>query len=140
MTGKSLLEKCRREMRELLVVGERCETIRTSLLPRAIRPTQDKVQVTPEKHFEEAISVALDLENTINNRMALMIKDQQEAQALIDKLTDSRERCVLTLYYLTYYSDGRTKSLNTWESVAGTMGYSERHIMRIHNDAIKKIK
>ena len=131
-------------MRELIVLEERRETIRTSLLPRAIQYKTDIIQVTPDKYFEKALASVLDMEKRINEKIAGIMQRQQAAADLIDTLTDSRHREVLTLYYMTYYMERRGKydirRLYTLEEIAAKMGYSNEHVRRLQMDAINTLE
>lgn len=143
MTGDKLLKQCRREMRELIVLRDRRDTIEASLLPRAIQYTHDRIQVSPDKYFEKAVAAVVDMEMVINEKIAAILERQKAASGMIDTLTDSRHREVLTLYYLTYYIEQRegfaVKRLYTLEDVAVKMNYSNDHVRRLQSDALAAV-
>ena len=143
VNNQELLSRCRREMKEILFLQEQRELLRMSLYPRAILYT-DKVQSTPEDYFSEAMQKYCDLDRLINKRLISMFSRQTEAQRIIDRLTDSRQREVLLLYYLSFREyrrgDYLVKSLYTWKAIAKKLHYHERQIRRIHYSAISAIK
>lgn len=56
------------------------------------------------------------------------IKRYRDIEGRIKDICNEDERETLRLYYIAGL---------TWEKVADEMGYTYRHIMRIHNDALK---
>lgn len=144
MDVRTLFRTCRREMREIIIMKERRDTITAALLPRAIQYRHDNIRTTPEDHFTKAMARVADLDEDINRKLAGMMKRQQEAQKIIDDLEDSRYRQVLMLYYLTFRGVSRGGSrvlmLHNWRSVGKALDYSEDHVKRLHNEALQKIK
>ena len=55
----------------------------------------------------------------------------RRVMAVIENVSDARERRLLSLRYLDFY---------TFEAVADTMGYSVRQVLRIHRRAIENLK
>lgn len=140
----SLLKKCRRELKEVLVLRERRDTLEWSLLPRALRYSHDKIETMPEDHMTQAMVEIAEITEKINIRLKKMEYRQNRAQQIVDALDDERYRMVLTLYYLTLKKERRgsytARHLYSWEDVAGAMNYSYDHVRHLHWEAIGKIK
>lgn len=138
--NRRLLRTCRKEMKEIILLQERRDTVMSSLLPRAIRPTHDHVQITPEDHFAKAMARAADLDHVISRKLDRMLKRQKQAWEVVDTLEDSRYRQILMLYYLTFRKVKRGKyttfRLHTWETVADAVGYSVDHVKRLQDKAL----
>lgn len=139
-----LLKKCRRELREVLVLKERRDTLEGSLLPRALRYQHDRIKTMPEDHFTQAMAEISDMTAEINLRLKEMATRQRSAQRVIDSLRDERYRMVLTLYYMTLKEEKRgshtARHLYSWDDVAETMNYSYDHVRRLHWEAINAIE
>lgn len=73
----------------------------------------------------------MDLENEINREIDRLIDVKTEILALIYTLPDSTERTVLERHYLLHEG---------WERIAEKLGYSSRHITRIHNRALAALE
>ena len=84
------------------------------------------------------------MEMVINEKIAAILERQKAASGMIDTLTDSRHREVLTLYYLTYYIEQRdgfaVKRLYKLEDIAKKMNYSHEHVRRIQSEALAGLK
>ena len=73
-----------------------------------------------------------DYEEELGRSIAELYGRQVYAEQLIRKLDDEKEREVLRLYYLTT-ENGQNL---TWNQVAIRMNYFERHVKRIHGNAL----
>lgn len=144
MTGREVLYRCRRELREVLILQEHRDYIMTTLLPRAIQYQKDSVQKSTEDYHTETLAKAADLDARINRKMQALLSRQEKALQIIDALPDANQKQVLITYYLQaheFQRGGHTiMKLHTWESAAKKIGYSEIHAKRLHKAAMKKIE
>ena len=126
MRVKKLLKQCRSEKREILILTQKRDMIRMSLLPKSLNIKPDTIQSSPDPDtIGEKISIADELEKEISLQLETMMQHELEAHKLVWKLDDSRCRQVLELYYLSYKEDAQgNKDLYAWEDVADEMGYA----------------
>lgn len=128
--AKTFLKNIRNETLELKELQERHAWLWGEILPKGMRPKDIQVQTSmePDKLGDNRAE-AIDLEKTIEEKMHRLVKRHMQAEIYINQLTDSRQRLVLELYYLSI--DRRT-----WGDVAKKMGYSLSVIYDIHGDAL----
>ena len=143
MTPRELLNRCREEMLEIIILTEKREALEAGLLPRAIRLTWDRIKTHPEDHVSEVMAKVADLDSKIVKRMVPMIERQQEAMRMIETLGESRKRQALTLYYLTIHEEKRGKfrkeRLHTWDDVAEKLYYDTSYCRKLAADAIREL-
>lgn len=138
-TGREILRICRNERRELLILQEKQEELRTSLLPKAVDIKPDVVQASGESDpMAERLADVVDMEKTIIEIAAQMHAHEAQAMRIIRGISDSRYRCLLITYYMTSYKDasGRVR-LHTFETAAVTAGYSAGTMRHYHRRALR---
>jgi len=126
----------RKEQTEIITLEELIEKKRYSLLPGAIRYDKDKVQSSPDDTLSRIMAEITVMETKAARLLEDLVNRSGKAFDLISELTDSQERQVMILYYLTC-KGGRPLS---WDEVAGEMGYDPSHVKRIRNSAIANIE
>lgn len=131
MTVQELLQKCRDEKYEIIILEEKRDTLRTSLLPKAIQPQKVIVQSSPSNVFDDVQASIYDLNLLIDRRIAEMYRNEEIAFRTICRLNNSNYRQMLTLYYLSERAENGRRSLYKWEQVADKMGYSVQNIYKI---------
>lgn len=72
-----------------------------------------------------------DLEREVNDQIDRLIEVKAEINAMINSLDDILLRNLLERRYLLGFS---------WEKIAEDMGYTPRHITRLHNKAIERLQ
>lgn len=72
-----------------------------------------------------------DLEREVNDQIDRLIEVKAEINAMINSLGDILLRNLLERRYLLGFS---------WEKIAEDMGYTPRHITRLHNKAIARLQ
>lgn len=132
MNVKSLLYRVKREMREVQIKQMQIAQIRSSLLPSGIRYDVDKVQTSPSDPMIRVMARIDEMEREIAGDFEQMQADFSDARKMIESLEDSRERSVLTLYFLT-------PGVERMDDVAEMMCYSPRQVYRIYEDAINHV-
>ena len=134
MTIRDLLQKCRDEKREIIILTEKRDELRASLLPRAIRPTASQVQMSKENVFDRVQASIFDLNMQIERQLEELYRNESLAFYAVSGLSESRHRQMLILYYLTFRVHRGVRRLHTWESVAFEMGYSMESIKKMRSD------
>lgn len=132
---KDFLRAIRSEQHEIAHLREMVAELETELLPQAIRYDRDKVQVSPDEKFSKICAKIVDYEDELGKSIAILVGRKLYAEQLIKKLDNEKEREVLRLYYLTTENG---LSL-TWNQVAIRMNYFERHVKRIHGNALANL-
>lgn len=132
---KDFLRAIRSEQHEIAHLREMVAELETELLPQAIRYDHDKVQVSPDEKFSKICAKIVDYEDELGKSIAILVGRKLYAEQLIKKLDNEKEREVLRLYYLTTENG---QSL-TWNQVAIRMNYFERHVKRIHGNALANL-
>lgn len=127
---KHFLQQCRSEQRELKILMEKREQLRSSLLPAAVQPKDVNVQTSGSgDKMSEVMAEAIDFDKKIEGKLQEMIKRQARAMDIISKVQKSQHRQVLILYYLG-------QSPRTWQEVADEMQYSVDYIYDLHGQAL----
>lgn len=134
MTVRQLLQTCRDEMHEIVILEEKRDTLRASLLPKAIRPQKATVQSSPSNLFDNVQAHIFDLNMAIERHSARMRRNEEKASRFIRTLKDPRYRQMLTLYYLSFNEETCRRSLYHWEQVARRMNYSVDSIFKCLDD------
>lgn len=71
-----------------------------------------------------------DLENEINDEIDRLVDLKCQIREVVAAVPDSTQRTILERHYLLGES---------WEVIAEKVGYSTRHITRLHNQAIERL-
>ena len=132
---KDFLKSVRSEQREIAHLRQMIQEEELGLLPKAIVYDRDKVQVCPEEKFSKICAKIADYELEMGESIARLLVKKQKAERMIRELTDEKEREVLRWYYLTTENGENL----TWKQVAIHMNYYERHIKRIHGNALQHL-
>lgn len=118
------------EIKELQLRIEQLENSATGL--RGISYDGLKVQTSPQDTMPDDVAEILKYKAKLSSKIASLNSRRQQAQDLIDRLTDSRERQVLDLYFLSEDRIG----MNT---VARLMHYSERETYLLYKLALSHL-
>lgn len=139
MSAKEILRKCRDDRRELLVLKEKQEELRASLIPRAIQYKSDIVQSSGDADpVAERLADVVDMDGQINAIIADMYQREAQALQIIRRITDSRYRVLLMTYYMRTREDERgRRTLHTLETAAEVAGYSAGTIRHYHKRALR---
>lgn len=129
---KDFLRSIRYQQMEILQLQDLIKQTEANLLPQAIRYDKDKVQVSPEEKFSKVCAAIADYEEELGREIVVLAQRQMKAVKMIMDLPDEKERTVMRLYYLT--TDHGLPL--TWGQVAIRMNYFERHVKRLHGNAL----
>lgn len=115
---------------ELKILDAKIERYEVMTQGHAIRYDVDKVQTSPSDPVSAAMEKLYELMGKRKKVQTKMIKAVAEAADLIDLATDTKGRLALHYRYIDCMS---------WRATAERMGYAERHVYRLHDDAIDEI-
>lgn len=132
---KAFLRSIRCEQMEILHIKQMIEDAQSEMLPKAIRYDLDKVQVCPDEKMSKICAAVVDWQEELGRSIAILAQRRQLAENMIMQLEDEKEREVMRWYYLTT-DNGQVL---TWKQVAIRMNYYERHIKRIHGNALEHL-
>lgn len=132
MNIKQFLYSIRDEYKEIEELKMRIEELNTSLLPQGIRYDKDRVQTSPMDMATDRMAEIGDYEAMLQRKLVRLNRRRMIAQIKINALTDSRQRQILDLYFL---SDRRYKMAD----VAALAGYSEEQTYRLYRRALKNM-
>ena len=133
MNVKRFLYAVRDEQREIAELEERIADLRASLLPSAIRYDKDSVQTSVSDTITDKMIKIAEYDALLDRKLARLYARRAKAQKLIDTLTDSLERQVLSIYFLS-------NSRPTMEQVAGKLNYSVQHTFRIYASGLEHLQ
>ena len=100
-------------------------------------------KITPSSNYEgrgsgnysdkvgRTVAKIVDLEQEINEAIDRLVDIKREIEDLINLLEDSVMRTILERRYLLH---------ENWEVIAEKMGYSCRHITRLHTEALAELE
>jgi DNA-directed RNA polymerase specialized sigma subunit len=91
-------------------------------------PKNPNVSVT--QVCDQAIR-SIEMNDEINGEIDRLIALRNEIADVIWEVPDLQERVILYGRYVNFYS---------WEKIAQDMGYSERHVLRLHGSALEKVQ
>ena len=121
--ANGMVDRKQRQLEELAALRTKVESTTLALNP-------DKVQGGRGNPHEDLMVRMIDLEHEINAGIDHYIDLKRKAMALIDTLGDSRYIEILYGYYLEQKS---------WEQIAVDIGYSWRHVHRLHGEALRQL-
>lgn len=135
LEGRKFLDQLYHEAKELRRLREIMETKRLSPLPGSILPDPNKVQTSRRLDpMGDALASAADLQETISARVIELNKHRRTALDIITTIDDSTLRTLLILRYLKITEDCKRPS---WEAIASDLGYTRRHTLRLHGEALE---
>ena len=86
---------------------------------------------TPNLHsMEDTIAKMVDLENEINEDIDALVDLKAEIMRCIKRVDNPEYQTLLELRYLCF---------KHWEEIAVELGYTQRHLLRIHDLALESI-
>jgi DNA-directed RNA polymerase specialized sigma subunit len=91
-------------------------------------PKNPNVSVT--QVCDQAIR-SIEMNDEINGEIDRLIAFRNEIADVIWEVPDLQERVILYGRYVNFYS---------WEKIAQDMGYSERHVLRLHGSALERVQ
>lgn len=133
MTVKDYLYQIRHERREIDELNDRIEELHCSLLPAGIRYDGPKVQTSPDDHMSRAMAEIADYSAMLSEAVWNLTVRRRKAHVLIQTLADSRERQILSLFFL---SDNRMRMAD----IADAIGYSQEQTYRLYRSGLENLE
>lgn len=81
--------------------------------------------------METAVCKIIDLQDEINRDIDRLVDLKREIMEVIKAVADTEYQILLEKRYLCFH---------TWEQIAVDMGYNVRHLYRIHDEALDKVR
>lgn len=88
----------------------------------------DKVQTSVGNTTEKIVAEIVDLENEVGEAVDGLREIKHEVENVIEAVPAESQRAVLKLRYI---------NCETWEEIAEDLDYTYRHVLRLHNMALK---
>lgn len=99
---------------------------------RAIDYSKDMVSsATSRGGVEDTAIRIVDAQGRVTGKIDELIRAKQRAMQIIEQLPDGPHKPVMYNRYIL---------LKTWESIAVDLNYSYRHVLRLHGDALNKLR
>ena len=118
--------------RELNRINDLIEVLDSKIQGLGIDYSRVKVKTTPKN---DKISDLIDLLNELKQeqeaKKETAVQEMARVVEVIDSLDDTTQKELLQKRYI----DG-----DTWDSIGQQMGYTWRHLIRLHNQALEKIR
>lgn len=131
MTAKEYLQQAYRINRKIKLDTEKLAAARSALYGKTARYDSDGSKpVSCGNVTESAVLRVMELEERLNREIDELTAMRQEIELTVNAVPDEVQREILTRRYLLYQK---------WEVIAAEMGYSERHIRRLHGDALRNM-
>lgn len=125
---KERLRRCRDLLKEKKQLEEQLETIEGALNNPKIQQLKQTPRAPAQGNaVEDLIAKHLELLDCYRDKLAELTMEQLAIEEVIERLP-TRERKVLRAYYI--------RGL-TWEEVAVDVGYTWRHVHRVHSSALQ---
>ncbi len=131
MIAKEFLQQAYFIDRQIQLDLEKLSAARTALFGKGVNYISDGTKA--EHHgngVENAYIRVLAYEEKIDAEIDELSRKREEIEQVIEKLPDKTERELLSRRYLLFQK---------WDKIAEDMGYSYRHITRLHGKALQKM-
>ena len=121
-------------MREFIAIREEqlaeLRTVSERITPQSYARIGNRMN-NNDSILERTLCKIIDLEAEITADIGSMIDAMQQIRSAIAAVEDKNYRLLLEMRYLNF---------KNWEDISEELCYSERHIYRIHEEAVAKVK
>ena len=131
MTAKEFLEQAFHLDRRINAKIAMVDSL--SLLATKVTTTMSDMPRNPNRAtsmMADAVEKIIDLQMEINSDIDQLVDLKRDMVKVIKALENTEHQTILELRYQCF---------KTWEQIAVDMGYSVRHVYRIHNEAVESI-
>lgn len=131
MTVKEYLQQIRDIDKQIDIDMQEAARLRSLAEQTGQIISPDLVRPTGSRNMEDAVAELVDLERRVIDNIHKMVCIKDEIKGVIDTLSSSDERHVLSYRYINGMK---------WEEMAVRLSYSWRQMHRIHSRALKSVE
>ena len=132
MTTKEYLNRAYVLNKKLKKDKEIIANLKDAAMNTSANVSDERVQTSAPtgSRMSTFVEMIVELENSVNKQEQELKVVRDEITTEINKITDIKQRLVLQLRYLDYYS---------WSNIAGVLCCSESLVYKIHSDGLKNL-
>ena len=132
MTTKEYLNRAYVLNKEIKKDKEIIANLKDAAVNTSANVSDERVQTSAPtgSRMSTFVEMIVELENSVNKQEQELKVVRDEITTEINKITDIKQRLVLQLRYLDYYS---------WSNIAGVLCCSESLVYKIHSDGLKNL-
>ena len=132
MTAKEYLNQAYWLDRRIESKLEQLSALKEMATKTTVAMTTDVVNRTQNmSRMQEVINKIIDMQNEINEDIDRLVDLKRDIMHIIKAENNTEYQTLLELRYLCFKS---------WDSIAKQMGYSIRHIYRLHDEAVEQME
>ncbi len=132
MTAKEYLNQAYWLDRRIGSKLEQLSALKEMATKTTVAMTTDVVNRTQNmSRMQEVIDKIIDMQNEINEDIDRLVDLKRDIMHIIKAENNTEYQTLLELRYLCFKS---------WDSIAKQMGYSIRHIYRLHDEAVEQME
>lgn len=132
MTVKEYLSQAMLLDRRIKNKKKRLDVIRSQVSCTSPRFTDEPKRQGVSTSSVERISMSIiELEECIEGEIIELTRLQKEISLAISAVNNPTYESILEMRYLLYYS---------WDQIIQDMGYSRRHVFKLHGEALKMVR
>ena len=132
MTAKEYLNQAYWLDRRIESKLEQLSALKEMATRTTVAMTSDVVNRTQNmSRMQEVINKIIDMQNEINEDIDRLVDLKRDIMHIIKAENNTEYQTLLELRYLCFKS---------WDSIAKQMGYSIRHIYRLHDEAVEQME
>ena len=132
MTTKEYLNRANVLNKKITKDKEIIANLKDAAMNTSANVSDERVQTSAPtgSRMSTFVEMIVELENSVNRQEQELMVVRDEITTEINKITDIKQRLVLQLRYLDYYS---------WSNIAGVLCCSESLVYKIHSDGLKNL-
>ena len=132
MTTKEYLNRAYVLNKKIKKDKEIIANLKDAAMNTSANVSDERVQTSAQtgSRMSTFVEMIVELENSVNKQEQELKVVRDEITTEINKITDIKQRLVLQLRYLDYYS---------WSNIAGVLCCSESLVYKIHSDGLKNL-
>lgn len=132
MTTKEYLNRAYMLNKKIKKDKEIIANLKDAAMNTSANVSDERVQTSAPtgSRMSTFVEMIVELKNSVNRQEQELMVVRDEITTEINKITDIKQRLVLQLRYLDYYS---------WSNIAGVLCCSESLVYKIHSDGLKNL-
>lgn len=129
MTGKEYLSQAYRLVENIESYTEEIKSLSDIVSNSGI---SERVQTSPTgDNIPKTVEKINEYKNKLEKSLSCLVALHNEINSVIEQVSDPDEKLLLRLKYINRKS---------WQEIADVMGYSERHVKRLHEKALLSVE